>query len=190
MARVDLGVDLDAVVAVKEEVAAASVEDSGLDDGQVDATLNPQDLADQEAGTQIPSVVVHVVASVEVDLEEVRRLLAGKDLCIHQIVVAVADAAFAAAAVDVDAVAAVADADADDVAAELVVVRQSNHHAVTCIEHELRQHDGVLQPVPLLLEPCPRLLWLYDEPTIRPCSLIVSRCEESYVSDRLVDLLP
>ena len=83
MARVDLEADPDVVVAVREEVAAASVEDSGLDDGQVGAILDPQDLADQAAQSQNPSAVVRVVASVEVDLEGARHPLVDKDLCIH-----------------------------------------------------------------------------------------------------------
>jgi hypothetical protein len=177
--QVGLEVVLDVVVAVEEEVVVALVEDSGLDDGRVDAKLDRQDLADQEAQIQSPSVVVHAVASAGVDLVEVRRLLVGKDLCIHQTAVAVVGAAAELGVVDVDAAAA-----ADDVDAGLVVARQSNHHAVTCIEHELRQHDGVLQPVLLLRELCPRLLWLCDGPTIQPYSWIAFHCEESCVWGR------
>jgi hypothetical protein len=157
------------------------VEDSDSDDGRVDARLDRQDLADQGAQSQSPSVGVRVVAFVEVDLGVVRRLLVGKGLCSHRIVVAGAVAAEldVVGVVDVDVDADAADAadavdaaDVDDAAAaaELVVVQQSNPHAVTCIEHELRQHDDVLQLVPLLHEPCPQLLWLCDGPTIPPYS--------------------
>jgi hypothetical protein len=70
-----------------------------------------------------------------------------------------------------DAVDAVGVADADDVAAaEPAVVQQSDLHVVTCIEHELRQHDGVLQPELLLHEPCPLPLLPCGGPTIPPYS--------------------
>jgi hypothetical protein len=166
-----------AVVAVEEAVAVALVEDFGSDDGQVDAIPDRRDLADQGAQIQDPSVEVHVVAFAEVDLGVVRRLLVGKGLCSHQIVAAAGAVAAehdAVDAVDVgfaDAVDAVGVADADDVAAaELVVVQQSALHAATYIEHELRQHDGVLQPAILLHEPCPLPLLLYGGPTIPPYS--------------------
>jgi hypothetical protein len=174
---------LAAVVAGEEEVAVALVEDFGSDDGQVDAIPDRRDLADQGAQIQDPSVEVHVVAFAEVDLGVVRRLLVGKGLCSHQIVAAagavaaeldavdVVDVGFADAVDAVGAVGAAGAAGADDVAgAELVVVQQSVLHAVTCIEHELRQHDGVLQPVLLLHELCPLLLLLYGGPTIPPYS--------------------
>jgi hypothetical protein len=170
---------LAAVVAAAEEVAVAWEVDFGSDDGQVDAILDRRDLASQGAQSQGPSVVAHVVAFVEVDLGVVGHLLVGKDLCSHQIVVAgavaaeldavdVVDVGFADA---VDAAGAAGAADADDVAvAELVVVQQSDLHVVTCIERELQQHDGVLQPVLLLHELCPLPLLLYDGPTIQPYS--------------------
>ena len=184
MAHVALEAVLVAVVAVAEEVAVALAEDFGSGDGPVDAILDRQDLADQGAQTQIPSAVAHVVASVEVGLGEVRRPLVDKDLCSHQTAVA-----GAAEPVVVGVHAAAADVD-DVVVAELVVVQQSTHRAVTCIEHELRQHDGVLQPAPLAREPYPQLLWLYDGPTIRPYSLIASHCEESCAWGRLGRHLP
>ena len=178
MVQVGLVVVLDVVVAVEEEVAAALVEGSGSGDGRADAILNRQDLADQGVQIQSPSAEERVAASAGVGLVEVGRLLVGKGLCIHQIAVAVADAV-ELGVVDVDAAAV-----ADDVDAGLVVARQSDRHAATCIEHELQQHDGVLQPVLLLREPCPRLLWLYDGPTIRPYSWIAFHCEESYAWGR------
>ena len=178
VAHVALEAVLVAVVAVAEEVAVALAEDFGSGDGRVDAIPDRQDLADQGAQTQIPSAVAHVVASVEVGLGEVRRPLVDKDLCSHQTAVA-----GAAEPVVVGVHAAAADVDGV-VVAELVVVQQSTHRAVTCIEHELRQHDGVLQPVLLLRGLCPRLLWLYDEPTIQPYSSIAFHCEESCVWGR------
>jgi hypothetical protein len=166
-----------AVVAVEEAVAVALVEDFGSDDGRVDAIPDRQGLADQGAQSQGPSVGVRVVAFAEVDLGVVRRLLVGKGLCSHQIVAAAGAVAAELDAVDVvdvgfaDAVDAVGVADADDVAAaEPAVVQQSDLHVVTCIEHELRQHDGVLQPELLLHEPCPLPLLPCGGPTIPPYS--------------------
>jgi hypothetical protein len=165
---------LAAVVAAAEVVAVALVEDFGSGGGQVDAILSRRDLGDRGVQSRSPSVEVRVVAIVEGDLVAVRRRWVGRDLCSHQIVVAGAVAAeLGVDVVDVagvDAADAVGVAGADDVAAELVVVQRSDLHAATCIEHELQQHDAVLQLVPLLLELCPLLLWLYDEPTIQPYS--------------------
>ena len=166
-----------AVAVAEEEAAVASAEDFGSDDGLVDAIRDRQALADQAAQTQIPSVVVHVAAFAEVDLVEVIRPLVDKDPCSHQTAaVGVAEPVV----VGVHAAAAAA-ADVDDVAAaELVVVQQSIHRAVTYIEHGLRQHDGVLQLAPLARELYLRLLLLYDVPTIQPCSSTVSHCVGFY----------
>jgi hypothetical protein len=136
------------------------------------------------------------VASVEGDQGVGGRLLADKDQYSRQTVVAGAvvaelgvDAADVADA-DADAVGVVGVAGAGDVAVELVAVQQSDLHAATCTEHELQQHDGVLQLVLLLHELCPLLLWLYDGPTIPPYSSISSRSEESYAWGRLEAHLP
>jgi hypothetical protein len=192
--HVALEVALAAVAAAAEVVAAALVEDLGLDDGRVDAILDHQDLVDQEVQSQDPSVGVHVVASVEVDLVAARRLSVDKDLCNHQTVAAGAVAAeLGVDAVDVadaDAAGAVGVAGADDVAVELVAVQQLNLHAATCIEHELQQHDGVLQLVLLLHELYLLLPWPYDAPTIQPYSSIASHYEESCAWDRSAVHLP
>lgn len=157
-------VDLAAAAAEREEAAVALEAALDQDDEQVDAILDHQDPGDQAVQNQSPSVVVRVVASVEVVLEEAGRLWVDKVLYSHQ----TADVA-AGDAVNVDADVAVGGP---------VVVQQSNRRAVTCIAHGLRQHDDVQQPVLLLHALYLLLLWLCDEPTIQPYSWISSRCEE------------
>jgi hypothetical protein len=192
--HVALEVALAAVVAAAEVVAVALVEDLGLDDGRVDAIPDHRDPVDRGVQSQDPSVGVHVVAFVEVDLEVVRRLLVDKDLCNHQTVVAGAVAAElgvdAVDVADVDAAGVAGVAGADDVAVELVAVQRSDLHAGTCIEHELQQHDVVLQLVLLLPELCPLLPWPYDAPTIQPYSSIASHYGGSCAWDRSEVHLP
>lgn len=142
-------VDL-AVVAETVEVAVALEVDLGPDDEQVDAILDRQDPGDQAVQSQIPSVAVRVVATVEVVLGEVERLWVDKALYSHQTADVVG--------VDADVAAAAAG----------LVVQQSDRHAATCTARELQRHDGVQQPVLLPHGPCPLLLWPCDEPTIQP----------------------
>ncbi|KAH0294808.1 hypothetical protein KCU62_g426, partial [Aureobasidium sp. EXF-3399] len=117
-------------VAVAEEVVVALEVDSGLDDGLVDAIRGHQVLADRVARNRIPSAVVHVAVSAEVDLVEVIHRLVDKDPCNHRI--AAADVAEPVVVVVVGVRAAAA-ADVDDVAAaELVVVQQLDHPCASC----------------------------------------------------------